>query len=170
MAKLLPKQIEQLKLSREILIKKRKEYVDACNDFDKLASISWEGVTDLNSIYDADQIAIIDSRICMIDKILKESTLITPTINTNKIEIGSFFKATLDDEEDVYQLVEQLTKVDGDYIQVSIQSPFGKSVYQKEEGDTFSYKMKSKIPGEIITFEGVIDKIYGFTIEKEKSR
>ena len=169
MARLIKRQVEQLKQARELLEQKRREYVESCNHLDSLADIGLEGVTDLNSLYDMDQIAIINSRIKRIDTLLKNYELVEEKeIATSSVGIGTFFEATIIDDEEpwtaTFQLVEELsyTNQSTEFIPVSLQSPFGKNILDKKEKDTFTYNHKgSKI-------SGTIDKIYGLSLETEK--
>ena len=167
MAKLLPQQVEQLKKAKEILQQRRMEYVNACNDYDKLANINCDGVTDLNNLYDVEQIAVINLRIQEIDKLLKDYEVIKKEtiLNSSKIEIGTIFQATVVSEEEttteIYQLLEELTDFqedDEDIIPISLQTVFGISIYGKEEGATFNYRTKTN------KFSGTIDKIYGLSL------
>ena len=45
---------------------------------------------------------------------------------------------------------------------ISIKTPFGASIYEKEEGSEFMYRIKQN------KFIGTIDKIYGLSIKDEK--
>lgn len=63
--------------------------------------------------------------------------------NSNKIEIGDTVEAVLKGKKIVFTLVSTISSKENDVVQISIDSPLGKSVYGKKVTDFFKYELPS---------------------------
>ena len=169
MGTLSPNKIEQLKQLKELLLTKRIEFVNACHKYNQFVA----NVSDTVSInfYGSEQLNILDERIRQIDNLLENNQKEQISVNElSTIEIGTIFQATVQSEEEnwteKYQLLEELDDFEenDDIIPVSVQTSFGQSVYQKQVGSTFQYRMKN------VRFQGTIDKIYKWSKQETTSK
>lgn len=63
--------------------------------------------------------------------------------NSNKIEIGDTVEAVLKGKKIVFRLVPNITSKEDNVLQISTDSPLGKSVYGKKVADFFKYELPS---------------------------
>ena len=113
---------------------KRPENIEALKDARALGDLSE------NAEYDAarNEQAIIESRITELEKILETAEVISDSeINTDSVSIGTAVKLEfIDDEEtDTYYIVGR-TEADPFENKISNESPIGKAIINKSEGDT----------------------------------
>lgn len=147
--RLLKEQYENIQEKITNLKAERQSYIEMANEV--RADIKCNEVTDTGDTFSKISSSIIQNDIAYLESLLANSTIVEVE-NNGKIGIGITFGCIIDFgdevEENEYTLVEKIDGLSGNY--VSVDSPLGKSVIGKRQGENFRYEIgKCEIKGKI---------------------
>ena len=85
---------------------------------------------------------------------LNKIIIINRKLSNDKVEIGSIVTVKIDEEVEKYKLVgNTVSNFNSDILEITLNSPLGKAIYQKKINDSFLYMVDSHI------IEGIIIEI-----------
>lgn len=169
---LIPEQVSFLRKSILSLLEELKEYDDYFQD--KMVKSSDETMcSNIGSSIIEQQFQLKVKQLQEYQKLLKESEYIK-NIDTKKIEIGTRFILRFDEEEsEEYIFLDSLMDPNMAINAVTSESPLGKNIIGKKEGDLFLYVVSQGATN--IKISGIVEKIITkkrevFFIRNEKNR
>jgi len=82
---------------------------------------------------------------------LNKIEIVSKKRNTNKVEIGSIVTVEINQEIEKYKLIgNTVSNLNSDILEITLNSPLGKSIYHKKINDCFSYSVDSYTTNGII--------------------
>lgn len=154
-------QLLSLRAELETLTKKCNGLLEHLTENNVTINCSLDGFGEIADYASLAELESVRSRKREIEDLLRMAEII-PEIDSEEIQIGSTFEVDFEGEEkETFILVETLSALDSLKHYVSIDSPLGKSVIGKKQGDKFSYSVGK------ITIGGFISKV--FTREELKT-
>lgn len=152
--KLIPEQLEGIEARIEELKKSISSYDDYLAEANNDIKHSFSGQCNKDDFTEM-QLAKAHRNLAELESIIRDAEIVD-AIDETCVTVGTTFEVVFTNgSKKELTLVEKLIGLDDHKKYFSIESPFGQSVIGKEEGATFSYKVKTS-PYESRTISGTI--------------